>query len=230
MDHSPSSSANIAIGVFDGVHRGHQALLQALAKYGKGTVITFSTHPRSLPLLCTLSHRMQLIEAFGHQALPVAFDEIKDKTAENFLDELVSNGLKYFVLGYDNHIGKGRAGTPDFIKCYLENRGVTVETVPPILEDGLPISSGRIRKLIEEGKMEEAEHLLGRPWSVLGNNPYEFSLHGLVTPPARTYHALLNGSITGTATLSKGHLHFDPKDITSLPPGPYTLHICSSRL
>lgn len=120
------------------------------------------------------------------------------------------NGLQHFILGYDNHIGKGRAGTPAFIKDYLEKKGVLVNEVPAILEDGLPISSGRIRKLIEAGDLEGAKSLLGRPWGLLGSPTrgdgigkkmgtptLNFSLEGLVTPPFGVYTALLKTS-TGT--------------------------------
>ena len=201
-DPLPSSATNVAIGVFDGVHLGHQALLKALSNYGTGHVITFSTHPRSLPLLCSLEQRINLIESFGHTVTAVPFESIKDQTAEQFLDQLIEQGLQCFILGYDNHIGKGRAGTPAFIQEYLEKRGVKVEAVPSILQDGQPLSSGRIRKLLESGDLEGAEKLLGRPWSILGHPisgaglgkklgtpTLNFSLEGLVFPPLGVYAA-----------------------------------------
>ena len=226
----PHSPTHLAIGVFDGVHLGHQALLQALAMKAKGTVLTFSTHPRSFPLLCTLEHRIKLIEPFGHNVVPVTFESIKGITAKEFLDQLIAQGLKQFILGYDNHIGKGRAGTPNFIKQYLEQRSVEVIEVPPVLEEGEPISSGRIRKLIESGDLANATSMLGRPYSLFIST-HNFSLEGLVTPPFGTYAALLkttSGIFKGTATIGKPEketatplLEVHLFDLDQLPPPPY---------
>jgi len=226
----PHSPTHLAIGVFDGVHLGHQALLKALAAKGSGTVLTFSTHPRSFPLLCTLEHRIRLIESFGHNVVPVTFESIKGITAEEFLDQLIAQGLEQFILGYDNHIGKGRAGTPSFIKQYLEQRNVEVIEVPPILEEGEAISSGRIRKLIESGDLAKATTMLGRPYSLFFPT-HNFSLEGLVTPPSGTYAALLKTTSSvhkGTANIrvpQKGAatslLEVDLFDLDRLPSPPY---------
>ncbi len=235
----PHSPTHLAIGVFDGVHLGHQALLNALTTKGKGVVLTFSTHPRSFPLLCPLEHRIRLIESFGHNVVPVTFESIKGITAEEFLDQLIAQGLEQFILGYDNHIGKGRAGTPSFIKQYLEQRNIEVIEVPPVLKEGEPISSGRIRKLIEAGDLAKATTMLGRPYSLFFPT-HNFSLEGLVTPPFGTYAALLKTASAvykGTATIGmpqKGAstplLEIQLFDLDRLPTPPYEVILSTMNL
>jgi riboflavin kinase/FMN adenylyltransferase len=171
---------------------------------GKSSLLTFSTHPLeviqgSAPLLIIpLEKRIEWIKSLGIDEITVLpfSKEIQEEEPESFLEHLLEDGdLKVFFLGHDTHLGKGRRGTPAFITEYLEKRGVKIVQISPFLEGNEPISSRRIRRSITEGKLDEAELLLGRRWSLFGSPEkglgfgkgngaptLNFSLQGLVTP------------------------------------------------
>ena len=167
----------VAIGNFDGCHRGHQqvfAAARAMAEK-KGVpalVLTFEPHPRDVfapqPFLYRLTHADQkaaLIEALGFDAVAVmefsrdlASVEASDFVARYLLEALEVSGV---VVGADFHFGKGRAGTPDFLVAQGEEHGFSVE-ICAMLDDGTePVSSSRVRDALAGGDVETANNLLG---------------------------------------------------------------------
>ena len=178
-------SAVLAIGSFDGVHRGHQAVLTALNAWGAelsapSGVITFRDHPRktlegrSPDLVTTLEHRLLLFERLG-----VGFTWVLDFTPElsklnarNFaklfvVDRLQARGL---MMGFDSRFGCDRIGQDSPALSQLASElGIIVRTHGPVLSaDGSAISSTRIREAIGEGRLRDAEAMLGRRVSVYG--------------------------------------------------------------
>jgi riboflavin kinase / FMN adenylyltransferase len=154
----------VAIGTFDGVHRGHRAVIEAAKASGlRSVVVTFHPHPRSVlgydvNLLATLERRIELIERVGpDELLIVAFTpELSRLAPDEFVrDMLEPLGTRVVVAGEGFRFGSGRRGD----LALLRRLGLEVRAVP--LVDG--VSSSRIRELLAEGDVAEAAHLLGRP-------------------------------------------------------------------
>lgn len=175
----PPAGSVISIGVFDGVHLGHQAILEAnLEEAGRSgavpTVITFRRHPKKVLLghaprtLTTLEHRLELFQraGIGHTVALSFTEELRDLPAAEFVAELCVRGLgvERFVLGFDNKFGRDREGTPEL----LGRLGFEVRVVPEVVVSGRAVSSTAIREAVELGDLEGAARMLGRPVSVLG--------------------------------------------------------------
>jgi riboflavin kinase/FMN adenylyltransferase len=159
----------VAIGTFDGVHRGHQAVVAAVVDSGlTATVVTFDPHPREVlgydvELLSTLERRLELLDALGvEETLVVEFTpELADLAAEDFLETYVlSTGAEAIAAGESFRFGRGREG--DLALC--ERLGLRTSVVP--LVPG--VSSTEIRRLAATGDVRRAAPLLGRPLEVEG--------------------------------------------------------------
>jgi riboflavin kinase/FMN adenylyltransferase len=166
--HSPDELAagerTVAIGSFDGVHRGHQRVLEtAQSVGGTTTVVTFWPHPRlvlgnRVELLSTLERRLELLDAAGvDEALVVAFTpDLAALTPEEFAESLLRRiGVRTIVVGANFRFGRAASGDP----ALLERLGFEVHAVE--LLDG--VSSTQIRTLLREGDVVGAARLLGRP-------------------------------------------------------------------
>jgi len=159
----------VAIGTFDGVHRGHARVLEAATGAGlRPAVITFDPHPRSLfgepvELLTTLERRLELLADRGMEdALVCRFDPgLAERTAEEFADSILhAMGAEVVAAGDGFRFGRGRSGD----LALLERLGFDVRRVP--LVDN--VSSSHIRRLLAAGEVAEAAQLLGRPPEVEG--------------------------------------------------------------
>lgn len=175
----PAGGAVISIGVFDGVHRGHEAILaanvaRAQALGAEPTVVTFRRHPKKVLLghsprtLTTLEHRLELFRRAGiRHTVALSFtEELRDLPAEEFARRIAVDGLgvRAFVLGFDSKFGRDREGTPEM----LEGLGFDVEVVPKVLIHGRAVSSTAIREAVELGDLDGAAAMLGRRVTVLG--------------------------------------------------------------
>lgn len=176
-----AKDAVIAIGNFDGVHRGHQALIDEAATLAKANnkklgILTFDPHPRVLfqpdqpPARLTPSAlKAERLETHGVDYLfSLAFDwPFASQTAEEFIQNVLIDGLgaAHVVVGYDFCFGQLRKGSADTIKA----AGIPVNIVNAI-EDGTGdiISSSRIRAFLRDGKIDEANKLLGWEWEMRG--------------------------------------------------------------
>lgn len=180
----PQTPAVVAIGMFDGVHQGHQAVVskaRALAtELGLSCVVfTFVKHPRTVlrpdtpvPLLTTWQEKQARLEQLGVDCLVGAqftqsFAEIG---AEDFIRRILQEQLqaRHVVVGYNFAFGHNQSGTVDTLRQLGPAHGFDVTIVPPFKVDGGAISSSRIRKLLATGHVEEANRLLGRPYSLSG--------------------------------------------------------------
>jgi riboflavin kinase/FMN adenylyltransferase len=175
----------VTLGVFDGVHRGHQRILEELIARRDGGhvesawVITFDPHPvlvthsRATPaLLTTVDERLELLARLpldGVFVLP--FDEATARTdyrefiRRYFLDAL---NMRELVLGYDCHFGHRREGSPERAAEEGARLGFRVTVVPPVHVDGEAVSSTTIRARLQNADLERANHLLGHPYLVRG--------------------------------------------------------------
>ena len=168
-----------SVGVFDGVHLGHQSILDAnVARAGalgaEPTVVTFGGHPKALLLgraprtLTTLEHRLALFARAGiRHAVVLEFDQtLREMSADAFSEAVLERGLetRAFVLGFDSKFGRDRAGGPDSLRA----RGHEVEIAPKVVVGQRAVSSTAIREAIELGDLEAARAMLGRPVTIYG--------------------------------------------------------------
>ena len=165
-----------ALGFFDGVHLGHQALLKACRELArlhgcKAGAVTFTSHPDALvsgvapALLNTSADRKRLLLAHGMEHIEeIPFDKTLMSTHwADFLQNLVAEGAAGFVCGDDFRFGAGGLGTGKQLAAYCEERGLPCTIVPEQTMDAERISSTRIRELLEAGQAEQANRLLGHP-------------------------------------------------------------------
>lgn len=160
----------VAIGTFDGVHRGHRAAIEAALATGlRSAVVTFTPHPRTVlgydvQLISSLERRIELIEAVGPDDLVVLefTQELAGREPEEFVAEVLEPlGTRVVVAAESFRFGKGRRGDI----ALLRERGLEVKEVPVV--EG--VSSTRIRELLREGDVTAAAGLLGRPPEVEGH-------------------------------------------------------------
>ena len=179
------NNAVITIGSFDGVHLGHQRILNQLkvlanGHHGECIVITFHPHPRlviypkdnSLRLITTIEEKVDLFAKLGVDHLVIVpftvhFSQMQaDEYIENFL-------VKYFkpaciVIGYDHHFGLNRQGNIDFLKWHAHRFQYEVHEIEKQEVDQISISSTKVRKALEAGDVEQAQTLLGHPFTLTG--------------------------------------------------------------
>lgn len=172
----------LAIGNFDGVHRGHRAVIdeaKALARVldAPAAALTFEPHPRAyfqkdikLFRLTPEAEKLAALAAAGLQgAVVLTFDQdLATLSADEFVDRILVQrlGVSGVVVGFDFHFGKGRAGSPKFLDEQGLKRGFQVRVVAPMREEGDAISSTSIRSALASGQMGHAAYMLGRPFSV----------------------------------------------------------------
>jgi riboflavin kinase/FMN adenylyltransferase len=183
-DPTPLYGAVVAIGNFDGVHRGHREVIGAALKRAaslgrKAAALTFSPHPRrffqpQVPLFSLSSERdrLRLLAATGLDgAIVMNFDAALAATsAQDFIERILVErfGVAGAAIGFDFHFGRKRAGTPDYLAAQGLRLGFAVDIVPPLELEGRPVHSGAVRAALAEGQVVEAAELLGAPWFVSG--------------------------------------------------------------
>src|SRR5580704_13133904 len=176
--------AVVAIGNFDGVHRGHRAVIgveQDVARRLKrpAAVMTFEPHPRAFfkpgePLfrLTDEAAKLRLLAATGLDgALVLTFDAaLASLTAEEFVRTILVErfAVSGAAIGFNFHFGAHRTGSPDFLVAEGRKLGFTVDVVPRFEDEGRPVSSGPIRAALAAGRLDQAAEFLGYPWFVSG--------------------------------------------------------------
>jgi riboflavin kinase/FMN adenylyltransferase len=182
IDPGPLAGAVVAIGNFDGVHRGHRAVIGAALARARtlgrpAAALTFSPHPRQffrpqepLFMLSSLADKLRLLVATGLDgAVVMTFDAALAATpAEDFIREILAGRLQIggAAIGFDFHFGKNRTGSPAYLAEQGARLGFAVDVVPPLEDEGRPVSSGSIRQALAAGRVVEAAELLGHPWFV----------------------------------------------------------------
>jgi riboflavin kinase/FMN adenylyltransferase len=199
----------VVIGVFDGLHLGHDYLLgelrQAAAAHdARPAVITFDHHPDEIltgaapPLLCDPAERLKRLEAAGVEVTVVqTFDvALRETPYAAFIGRIADRvELAGFLMTPDSAFGYERAGTPETVADLGRRLGFDVVVVPPFTLDGRSVSSSAIRAAIESGDLATAERLLGRPYAVVGDvaatsgwTRLDFPMP-VALPPPGTYRA-----------------------------------------
>ena len=176
--------AAVALGNFDGVHKGHQQVIAGAAAAAKATgaplaVITFDPHPRRLfqpdePAfrLMTVEQQARALEALGVELLYVLnFDfEMANFSDRGFVEHVLHEGLgvRHVAVGFDISFGTGRTGSPEAMKAYGAEMGFTVSVAEAVGEGAEKYSSTGVREALREGRPEAAAAILGRPFAIEG--------------------------------------------------------------
>ncbi len=217
----PQVPTALTIGNFDGVHLGHQALLQTMSRIGQSVVLTFSNHPsevisgRSTSSLISPSHKLQLLEKHGvNVAYVLPFTHMfSQQSPQEFLTLLKQKvPFTHLILGYNAVIGHERQGNAVELRRLASLLEFHLIYLDPVIVNGTAISSTCIRQKLEEGLLKEVSHLLGRPYSVAGVIEEGLMLRtpGLCLPPSGEYEVQIKYGSTiqrGTIYLhSKSHI------------------------
>jgi riboflavin kinase/FMN adenylyltransferase len=176
--------ATVAIGNFDGVHRGHKAVIAAALARGRAlgklsAALTFEPHPRAFfnpdePLfrLTSEAAKLRLLAATGLDgAIVLTFNaDLAKLSAEDFVQRVLVDrfAISGAAIGFNFHFGANRAGSPDFLQAQGKQHGFAVDIVPPLLDGGRPVSSGPIRAALAAGRPDDAAEFLGYPWFISG--------------------------------------------------------------
>lgn len=214
----------LAVGTFDGVHAGHRGVVRAARQCaqrinGEVWALTFDPHPLRVihpagapPLLTSLSHKLRLMEALnvnGCIVMPFT-PEFAAVRAQEFIAQLMHDApnVREIVVGGNWTFGRGGAGNVDLLRRESGRHGYRLTVAEPVLWQGAPVSSTRIRNAVSQGHLEEARQMLGRPFSILGEvvegrrvgrelgfPTANLSAQGEVVPPRGIYavYALING-------------------------------------
>ncbi len=205
----------VTLGVFDGVHSGHQKVIQktinlANKKNGKSIILTFDRHPKSFlsqtqqSCITSLEHRLVLFEQLGVDlSVVLEFNKkIAEISAEDFITKIMYEwlGAKVIVLGFNCSFGKDRRGNASMVRDCADKYGFEVVTCDPVEFEGETTSSTTIRKHIIRGNLQKARGMLGRRVSVfgtvikssgrgksLGFPTANLNLHHEIKPPSGVY-------------------------------------------
>ena len=174
----------ITLGTFDGLHLGHQRIVDLLLRKSKESgrrnfLITFDPHPRKIipgrndvKLLSTLEEKESILEKLGLENLFIVkfTSEFSKQTPEQFVEKYLIDGigLKEIVIGYDHHFGKGRDGNFKLLQKMGDKYNFTVDVVPEFMIEGETISSTKIRNALLNGDVVKANKMLGRFYSFKG--------------------------------------------------------------
>ena len=175
--------AVVTMGTFDGVHRGHQAVIAEVLRRSKAAglrsvLVTFDPHPLEVvnpaaaPKLLTLAkEKEKLIRAAGIERfvlMPFTRD-VAQLDAESFVRRLCDEyEMRELVMGYDHGFGRGRAGDVELVQTLAEAQGFELAVVDAVRENGQPISSTVIRTALAHGDLDRATRWLGRPYAIQG--------------------------------------------------------------
>ena len=196
------SNATVTMGVFDGVHLGHQQLIQQLHAHaravgGEVVMVTFWPHPKQvlasphttpIQLLTTLDEKVAMLSQLGiGHLLAIRFTKsFSQLSSEAFVREILvaQVGMSQLIVGHDHRFGRKRAGDIALLQAMGLQHNFTVKEVAPTSIDGVVIGSTKIRQLLLEGNVEKAHAYLGRPYeincAILQQNPngkQGFNLH-----------------------------------------------------
>ncbi|WKS96059.1 bifunctional riboflavin kinase/FAD synthetase [Riemerella columbina] len=183
-EYQPSTPLALSIGMFDGVHLGHQSLIKRLntiakEKNLKSAILSFWPHPKlvfqpqsDLQLLNTLDEKKALLESFGmdYFLLQDFTEAFRNLSAEDFIEQILVRQLqvKHLIVGYDHRFGKNQTGNFELLKALAPRLGFEVEQQEAIALENQNISSTKIRNALLAGDILQANAMLGYPYSISG--------------------------------------------------------------
>ncbi len=174
----------LTVGTFDGVHHGHQKLIQRLNNRakdidGESLIVTFHPHPRivvqtepNIQLLNTIDEKIELLTQYGVQNLViVAFNRnFSNQSPEKYINDFLVRNFspKIIVIGYNHQFGKNRAGNINLLNEYAKTNAYSVEEISKQQIEDMSVSSTKIRQYLTKGQIEKANELLGHPYTLKG--------------------------------------------------------------
>ena len=183
-EYSDAMGLTMSLGMFDGVHKGHQEIIKKLKKHSEthrleSALLTFWPHPRKvlqpeveIKLLNTLEEKLQLLERFGIQKifLQEFNDDFRNLSGEDFVKQILLDKLhmKHIVIGYDHHFGKNKSGNFELLEKMASENNFVVEETKAVLVNDLAVSSTKIRNALSEGDIITANEFLGYHYPVSG--------------------------------------------------------------
>lgn len=169
----------VALGNFDGVHRGHQQVIQPILGKSHATVVTFYPHPQEFftgqrrPLLTPIDEKAGYLQQLGvEQLVLLPFNQVlASLTPEEFVAEILVAQLhaRQVSVGQDFCFGRQRSGTTTDLRTIAFRYGIAVQIAPLYTHEGERISSSAIRQALQIGNLPYANHLLGRPYTLMGS-------------------------------------------------------------
>lgn len=177
----------VALGLFDGLHRGHRAVIsRAVEEKANGltpVVLTFSTdhlapqRKQGMKRILSSSLQLQALEEIGTEVVEMpAFERLKELSPQEFVERVLVRLLhaRVIVCGFNFRFGKNAQGDVALLRRLCSSYGIALVTIPALMDGGEPVSSSRIRACLLEGKIEDANRMLGTPYS------FDFEVaHGL---------------------------------------------------
>ena len=183
LEYKKNKNTILTLGTFDGIHLGHKKIIETVVKKatlngGRSLIITFDTHPRnvlsgnSIKLLNSPYEKLEILESLHiDDVLIINFTkEFSQLSSEEFFESYIIGkiGIEEIVVGHDHHFGKERDGDEHTLIELGSKYGFRVTKVDAVSEEGLNVSSSKIRKAIIDGDMQTATKLLGRYYSFRG--------------------------------------------------------------
>ena len=226
-DFKPLENAVCTMGIFDGVHLGHQKILAQVTRTAKelnaeSVVVTLWPHPKSIlhpegkiKLLCTLEEKIDLMaqQKIDHLiVLPFSLD-FSNISADYFSKHYIAEsiGTKVFIIGYDHRFGKNKEGGFEYLKSHAAEYGFEVKEIDREDVDNAVVSSTRIREAIEDGDVNEASHLLGRPYIISGKVIKGKQLGRTIGFPTANIEILYKEKLLAKHGVYAGKVSFDDK-------------------
>lgn len=165
-----SENTAICLGDFDGVHMGHRQVFKEASKTGDWGALIFTHNSKGEKEIMTLAEKLTALKKLGAKYVVSAdFDgELKGKSPQEFVEFLKGLKVRFAVTGYDYRFGKDATGDVDLLKTLCTAYGIETVTAKAKKIDGMPVKSTIIRKLITDGKIKEANTLLGSPYIISG--------------------------------------------------------------
>lgn len=174
----PVTGLSLAVGNFDGLHLGHNEILEKCRESGsRPSVLSFDVHPREflfpefMPGLITLkSEKYQFLEKLGiDSVIELPFEKVRNMEPIDFLDMLKDNlNIQSITVGFNFFFGKNQKGNSDMLYWWGRSAGVKINVIPPFMKGGMRVSSTSVRSLILSGEVEKASTLLVFPYAVSG--------------------------------------------------------------
>lgn len=178
---SGSKNTVVTIGTFDGVHIGHQKIVNRLVNHAEldSVILTFFPHPRmvlqqdnSIKLLHTIEEKTSVLKQLGldHLVIHPFTKEFSRLTAQQFVEDILVNQLKAkkIIIGYDHRFGRNRTADISTLKDFGEQYGFVVEEITKQDVDDVAVSSTKIRTALQKGQIEKANAFLGQPYMLTG--------------------------------------------------------------
>ena len=176
----PAARRRVALGVFDGLHIGHRAVLShTLDGDERAAVLTITHVPKAAaPLLSAEEEEQKLAQIGIDDLIRADLSLLRELTPQQFVDIVLCRllGARAVCCGFNYRFGKDRAGDVETLRTLCAERGIAVTAVPAVMADGAPVSSSRIRDAIAAGEMQEAERLLGYPYTLTAPVEHGFQL------------------------------------------------------